>query len=187
MTDPLLIQNCQKNDRAAQKQLFEQSYGSLMALCMRYAKNSAQAKEMLSNGFTRICADIQDYKKEQDFDKWMRRKMAELAVAYLRERRQEYYITTTVRISGEEKKAELDLFNQQVDLDESSLSTEDYLRGLQVLPPSFRAVYNMCVIDEFTDEEAAKALDISTDTCRYNLSKAKAAFFKNLQEIQTEA
>lgn len=187
MTDYTLIQNCQKNDRAAQKQLFELNYGRLMALCMRYSKNSEQAKDMLVKGFAKLCTAISGYKKEEDFDAWMMRNMVEFAVSYLRERRQEYFITSTVRLAGEEKKVEFDLFHQQLEPDERMLTPEHYLQALQMLPPSFRAVYNMTVIDALSTQEVARCLEISENTCQYNLAKAKDAFYKNLQQIQSEA
>jgi RNA polymerase sigma factor (sigma-70 family) len=187
MTDYTLIQNCQKNERGAQRQLFELNYGRMMALCMRYARNKEQAKDMLSKGFIKLCADITEYRKEQEFDSWMLRKMSEYAVRYLRDRRQEYYVTTTVRISGEEAPAEFDLFHQQLEPDQNVLTTEQYVQALQLLPPSFRAVYNLCVIEAYTVEDTAKLLEISADTCRYNLGKAKTAFYKNLQHLQSAA
>jgi RNA polymerase sigma factor (sigma-70 family) len=187
MMDITLIQNCQKNDRGAQRQLFEMNYGRLMGLCMRYAKNKEQAKDMLSKGFTRLCSEMGQYKKDEPFDCWMMKRMAESAIRYLRELRQEYYVTTTVRISGEESPAEFDLFHQQLEPDQRTLTATHYIQALQMLPPSFRAVYNLSVIDSYNVEEIARLLEISTDTCRYNLAKAKTAFYKNLQHIQSAA
>ncbi|MBC7865193.1 MAG: RNA polymerase sigma factor [Bacteroidia bacterium] len=187
MTDILLIQSCQKNERSAQRQLFELHYGRLMSLCIRYAKNHEQAKDMLSKGFAKICLDISEFTKEQDFDNWMMKKMVEFAVNYLRERRQEYFITSTVRIAEETMTTEFDLFHQEIEPDESRLSAQDYIKALQMLPPSFRAVYNMSVIEGYSDDQVSQNLEISVDTCRYNLSKAKSAYYKNLQQIQSAA
>ena len=199
MTDPTLILSLQRNERSAQRQVFELFHGRLMNLCIRYAKNKEQAADMCSRGFAQICLDISEYRKEQparqsedgekkaggDFDEWMIKKMVAFAVKYLRERRQEYFITSTVRIASEEQKNDFDLFNQQMEPDQSTLTAENYIKALQLLPPSFRAVYNMSVIEKFSDAEVAQNLEISEDTCRYNLSKAKAAYYKNLQLIQS--
>lgn len=186
MTELSLIQSCQRNDRNAQRQLFELHYNRLMNLFVRYAKSDEQAKDMLCKGFSLICQDIPEFRKEQNFEEWMMKKMVHFAVSYLRERRQEYFITSTVRIA-EEQKSDNDLFSQVQDPDEASLTPEQYVRALQMLPPSFRAVYNMSVIEGYTDDEVSKNLEISVDTCRYNLSKAKSAYYKNLQQIQSAA
>jgi RNA polymerase sigma factor (sigma-70 family) len=186
MLDFTLLQAFQKNDRSAQRSLFEHYYQKLMGIALRYAKNEQQAKDMLIKGFSKICAEAPELKKDQDFETWITKKMVEYAVNYLRERRQEYFITSTIRIS-EEPKNEFDLFHQQLEPDENTLKAQDYIKALQMLPPSFRAVYNMSVIEGYSDEEVSKNLEISVDTCRYNLSKAKSAYYKNLQQVQSAA
>ena len=187
MIDPTIIIRLQKNNRGAQRQLFELFNTQLMNLCIRYAKNLDQAKDMCSSGFAKTCLDVSEYKKEQDFSEWFTKKMVCFAVKYLRQYRQEYFITSTVRISSDEQKNEFDLFHQQFELDQSMLTAENYIEALQTVPPSFRAVYNMSVIEKFSDAEVAQNLEISEDTCRYNLAKAKAAYYKNLQFIQSAA
>lgn len=187
MNDSTLIQSCQRNERGGQRQLFEQNYGRLMAICLRYAKNKEQAKDMLSKGFTELCNAIGEFKKEDDFEMWMKKKMVESAVNYLRDRRQEYYVTTTVRIAGNERPAEFDLFHQQLEPDQRSLTAPQYIEALQLLPPSFRAVYNLCVVENYSTDEVSRLLEISRETCNYNLQKAKMAFYKNLQHIQSTA
>ncbi len=154
---------------------------------MRYAKNKDQAKDMLVKGFSHLCNEISEYREGQNFNSWMTRKMAVSAVNYLREFKQEYYVTTTVRASGNESPAEFDLFHQQFEPNEKSLTATHYIKALQMLPPSFRAVYNLNVIESYNLEETARLLEVSTETCRYNLAKAKTAFYKNLQHVQSAA
>ena len=190
MTEPTLIQGLQRNERTAQRQVFELFHSSFLNLCFRYAKNSEQAKDMLSRGFAQICLEVGEFDartKNANFDEWILKKMVAFAVKYLRERRQEYFITSTVRMTQEEQKGEIDLFHQQNEPDQDYLKPADYIKALQMLPPSFRAVYNMSVVEGFSDAEVAQNLEINEDTCRYNLSKAKAAYYKNLQQIQNAA
>jgi RNA polymerase sigma factor (sigma-70 family) len=182
--DQVLVQQCQRFNREAQRAFYDYAYGKTMALCLRYSKNQEQANEMFAQGFLKLCLAIGELKKSQDIDAWMHRKMVDHAVGFLRERRQEYFITSTVRLNGEDVMPEFDLFHQQLEPDESTLTTEEYLKALQALPPSFRAAYNMQVIDGFSEEEVSKSLELSTETCKYNLSKAKEIFYKNLTHIQ---
>jgi RNA polymerase sigma-70 factor (ECF subfamily) len=46
-----IVVGCQRNDRNAQRQLYERLYGQMMALCMRYASDPQQAQEILNRGF----------------------------------------------------------------------------------------------------------------------------------------
>ena len=179
-----LVQQCQKFNREAQRSFYDEVYSKLMSLCLRYSKNKEQAADMFNECFLKICQSFTEIKKGADTEKWLHRKMVEYAVKYLRGRRQEYFITSTVRLSGEDVMPEFDLFHQQLEPDENSLTSDEYLLALQQLPPSFRAAYNMSVIDGLSDDEISKNLEVSTETCKYNLIKAKEIFYKNLTHIQ---
>ncbi len=182
--DQSIVQQCQRFNREAQRELYDYAFAKTMTLCLRYSKSQEQANEMFSQGFIKLCLSIGELKKAQDVDIWIQRKMVEHAVSFLRARRQEYFITSTIRLNGEDVMPEFDLFHQQLEPDESTLTTSEYLKALQTLPPSFRAVYNMHVIDGFTEEEISKSLELSQDSCKYNLAKAKEIFYKNLTHIQ---
>lgn len=182
-----IIQGCQRHERNAQRQLFEEFNNLLMGIAMRYSKNKVQAKEIFALGFTAICEEIIEIKKDHDLEAWLRKKMIQHAVKYLRSRRQEYFITSTVHLLEEDKKAEFDLFHQHMDPDPNSITPVQYLEALQLLPPSFRAIFNLTVIDQFSSEDVSQMLEISPETCRYNLSKAKETLFKNIQHLQYAA
>jgi len=49
-----LIKGCQRNDRQAQKRLYEHYHGTMMGVCMRYASNRDEALEIVNNGFLRV-------------------------------------------------------------------------------------------------------------------------------------
>ncbi|MFN6040038.1 MAG: RNA polymerase sigma factor [Bacteroidota bacterium] len=182
-----IIQGCQRLDRNSQRQMFEQFYSLLMGVSLRYSKNSAQAKELLSKGFAELCGSINEIKKDHDLEAWLKRKMICFSVNFLRSKRQEYFITSTVHLVDQEKKASFDLFHQQYDPDYNSLSPSQYLEAIQLLPPSFRSVYNLMVVDQFTVQEVSELLEISEETCKYNLGKAKEVLFKNIQHLQKAA
>jgi len=55
------------------------------------------------------------------------------------------------------------------------------------LPPSYRVVFNMYVIDGFTHHEIADQLGISVGASKSNLSKARAHLKKTINEGYQEA
>ena len=187
MTHPQLIQGCQRFDRTAQRQMFEEFYNLLFGIALRYSKNKEQAQEMFAKGFSTICSDIIEIKKDHNLESWLRKKMIGNCVLFLRSKRQEYFITSTVHLVGEEKRNEFDLFHQQVDPNPSNISAAQYLEAIQLLPPSFRAVYNLLVVDQYNLENVVDLLEISGETCKYNLNKAKETLFKNIQHLQNAA
>lgn len=50
---------------------------------------------------------------------------------------------------------------------------KELIKEIKKLPPGYRAVFNMYVVDEFTHKEIAEQLGISIGTSKSNLSKAR--------------
>ena len=51
MVEMHLISACRKGDRAAQKELFDLLSPRMFAVCLRYAGNADDAKDILQEGF----------------------------------------------------------------------------------------------------------------------------------------
>lgn len=179
MKESELIYHCIRNDRKAQQDLYQLYYAPMMALCLRYSKNKEQATQMFREGFVKVFESLGSYKNSTPFEDWLREFFARHAVAFLKNLRQEYFVTTTVR--AEEKKDQTDLFNQ-ADLDDyTALSDDDYIKALQQLPPSFRAVFNLSVVDGYQPEKVSDIMEAGSETIRQNLERARFAFQKNIQ------
>ena len=62
----------------------------------------------------------------------------------------------------------------------SQLSEEEILKAIQRLPPSYRMVFNLHVIEGYSHEEIAQKLEISAGTSKSNLSIARTKLMKML-------
>jgi RNA polymerase sigma-70 factor (ECF subfamily) len=71
---------------------------------------------------------------------------------------------------------------------DQALLYKEIINEIKKLPPGYRVVFNMYVIDGFTHQEIANQLRIEVGTSKSNLSKAKALLRnfikKNDQQIQ---
>jgi RNA polymerase sigma-70 factor (ECF subfamily) len=56
---------------------------------------------------------------------------------------------------------------------DQSLLYKELVKEIKKLPPSYRTVFNMYVMDGFTHQEIADTLGISIGTSKSNLSKAR--------------
>lgn len=50
-SEEAIIEGCLKHKRKAQKKLFNQYYGLMMGICMRYSSTKNEAEEILLKGF----------------------------------------------------------------------------------------------------------------------------------------
>lgn len=183
MSEADIIRQCQRNNKQAQKTLFETNYNWLMHLSLRYAKNEEQAKQILFTGYSNILSSIGEFgKSTTNFDKWMKDKFISSAVQYLKNQK-EYYVTTTVHLKEVKSHG---IYNETESIEEAiSLSGKDVLSAIQELPPSFRSMFNMCTIDEMNVESAAQILDVTIDTAKINLDKATFLFHQNINKNRT--
>ena len=54
LTEEQIIKRCLKNDRQAQKAIYEKYSSVLMGICIRYLNNPFEAEEVLQDGFVKI-------------------------------------------------------------------------------------------------------------------------------------
>jgi RNA polymerase sigma factor (sigma-70 family) len=175
-----LIQACIKNDRHARHQLIEQQYGHLMGMCRRYAKNNEQAETFFGNAFLEVFKHLPEYHDNQNIDEWIKKTFLTSLVFQLKSNRTEYYITTTIKV--DDKKSNSDLFHQlEEEEDPNKLGIEDYVAALQKLPSAFRAVYNLRVIENMDLKDVLDLLEISEESARNTLERARNEFSKNLK------
>ena len=180
MLDTELISLCQRNDRKAQKELFSMYYGQMMGVCLRYAKSSEEAINMVQTGFLKVFQQIFEYEqKNNSLNNWIKDFFIKNAIAYLKGNRHEYYVTTTIK--AEHTQHGTDLFHQYDEGDPNNLKSESYINALQHLPSSFRSVFNLYVIDGYSHNQIATILEISEETSRQNLEKARFSFLRNIQ------
>ena len=71
---------------------------------------------------------------------------------------------------------------------DQALLYKELIKQIKKLPPSYRTVFNMYVIDGLTHQEIANSIGISVGTSKSNLSDARSilqkAVYKSLQSPQ---
>ena len=119
------------------------------------------------------------YKENDDLAGWIKRIFLRSIIHQLKSNRTEYYITTTARI--DEKKPNSDLFHQSEPEDPNNLLVEDYIKALQKMPCSFRAVYNLRLIEQMDVKETCDLMEINEDSAKNTLERARHEFSKNVK------
>lgn len=168
-----LIKCCVKQERLAQKQLYERFYGKMFGVCMRYASHKEQATEMLNLGFFKVFESIKKFaEKGGNLEAWIYRIMVNTAIDYLRSelRHQHADIESTVYIEDA----------QDVIAD---LTAEQILQLVNQLTPGYRAVFNLYVIEGYNHSEIGEMLGISEGTSKSNLAKARARLQEKIIQL----
>lgn len=167
-----LIQACIRRERWAQKLLYEEHYGTLMAVCLRYANNEDDALDLLHEGFIKIFTQLHKYQPETALVAWMRRVMVNHCIDYYRKmaRRRTEDIEQAYQVQSD-------------DADAISRYTEkEILAAIQQLPMTYRTVFNLYVIEGFSHKEIGEKLGITESTSRSNLVKARTKLKEALRK-----
>lgn len=69
---------------------------------------------------------------------------------------------------------------------DQALLYKELVKEIKKLPPSYRTVFNLYVIDGFTHQEIANKLGISVGTSKSNLSKARVILQRNIKNNDKE-
>ena len=172
-----ILEACKRGERLAQRQLYEKYKGRMFALCLRYADNREDAEDMLQEGFVQIFKDLHQYRMLGSLEGWMRKVVLNVALQYIRKQKRHPQTATlehwedAAYVEGEE---------------DDSLFSEDMIKTvlhfIQKMPPGFRAVINLYIVEGYTHENIAQTLGISVGTSKSQLSRAKVYLKKMLEK-----
>ncbi len=168
-----LIDACKKGDRQAQRQLYDTYKGKMFVLCQRYANSREEAEDILQEGFIKVFRCLDQYRGEGPLGAWVRKIILNGALQYVRKQNNKY-------VSLEEEKIEYYL-HQKIEYSSTNSREKELIKILQQLPPGFRTVLNLYVLEGFTHQQIANELNISVGTSKSQLNRAKA-YFKRLLE-----
>ncbi|MCQ2286067.1 MAG: sigma-70 family RNA polymerase sigma factor [Bacteroidales bacterium] len=162
-----LIQGCKNNKRAAQHKLFKRFYGSMFAICIRYARDEDEAQDMLNEGFIKIFANVGKYEQAGSFEGWMRRIMVNAAIDYQRR----YKTLTEATDFDEINEDEIRITNENEAL--SKMTADELIKMVQELPTMTKNVFNLFVFEGYAHNEIAQMLNIKEGTSFWHLNNAR--------------
>ena len=159
-----IIQGCKDGKASAQKALFENFYGYAKKICLRYGSSHAQAEEMVSDAFLKVVKNVHTFNEMQSFQAWFKTITVRTCIDYYRK------FSPKVALVDVQEVPHLEATQAEA-MDQ--LSAEEILELVQKLPPSYRTVFSLFVIDGYSHAEIAGMLNINEGTSRSNLVKAR--------------
>lgn len=167
-----VINGCLKGKRKYQEILHKAFYSKMLLACMRYSQNTAEAEDLLHDGFLKLYAKLEKYNYQGSFEGWIRRIIVNNAIDFIRKRKE-----FTVGFDSENEHIINDkLDNTDVDMEELESSEKNaqlIINAIQQLSPAYKTVFNMYVMEDMSHKEIAEELGISVGSSKSNLSKAK--------------
>lgn len=158
-----LIKGCLKQQRSAQKELYDVLSGKVFAICLRYADNYHTAEDLLQEGFIKIFKNIRSYRGDGSFEGWAKRIVVNTAIEHYRKQARMYPIVN------------LDAVDYSLNMEylADTLELQDLQKLIQRLSPGYRTVFNLYVVEGYSHREIAEMLDITEGTSKSQLARAR--------------
>jgi RNA polymerase sigma-70 factor (ECF subfamily) len=174
LSESELIEGCRKGNRASQKALYERYCRKMLVVCLRYSKTTAEAEDILQEGFVKVFNGLKEFRQESKLETWITRIMVNTA---LNVQRRKLYLYPMVDVE--------DLNLPDVELSVSGINFRQLLEMIQTLPHGCQIVFNLFAIEGFSHKEIAEQLGISEGTSKSQFARARSLMQAKLSKEST--
>lgn len=166
-----IIKACLKGKSKYQKLLYEKYSGLMFGVCLRYFKTREEAQDAMQDGFVKVFTKLNEFRFEGSFEGWIRRIMVTTSLN-LHKKDLKHYYHEDVAGGGFQLKDE--------SMEYDSLQVEDMLKIIREMPNGYKLVFNLYEIEGYAHNEIGEMLNISANTSKSQLMKAKRYLRKRL-------
>ena len=175
----LLVGECIRGERKSQQLFYQAFYGKLLSICMRYADNREEAKDILHDGFIKVFANLKDFGFKGSLEGWVKRIITNTAIDTVRKKKK-FMVELEDNRNYE---GIIDDYSDNIEFEHyNQLKVETIIQLIQKLSPMYRTVLNMYIFDELTHKEIAEQLNINIGTSKSNYAKAKRNLIKLFED-----
>ena len=168
-----LIEGCRSGDRLSQKALYDALSRKMFAVCLRYMGDRDAAEDVLQDGFVTLFSKLDSFSGAGSFEGWARKIFVNTALMSLRRK--------DVLRNTEEVDAAFGL-SEESPTPVQQIGYRELMKLVSELPPGFRTVFNMYVIEGYSHKEIAEALGVTEVTSRSQLQRARTLLQDKIKE-----
>ncbi len=158
-----IIWRLKSNDKTALQVLFDQYFGMLCNIALRYTKNRDAAKDVVQGVFIKFWEKRHQLDITSSEKSYLCRMTINEAISYLRKEKKHLHDELAFDIS-DYKNAEDKVVQTE--------TVQTIHQAIDTLPPRCQLIFKMSRFEEMTYKEIAVQLDISPKTVEHQMGKA---------------
>jgi RNA polymerase sigma factor (sigma-70 family) len=171
-----IIKECASGNIRAQEKLYHMLAPKMFGVCLRYAKDKTEAEDNLQDGFIKVFQNIGRFRHEGSLEGWVRRIMVNVS---LEKFRKQHLMHPVEDISiYEETQVSDDII--------AKISAQELMELIQQLPPRYKMVFNLHVMEGMNHKEISGEMKISVGTSKSNLARAREILKRKVEELYRE-
>jgi len=148
--------------------------GKMFAVCLRYCNDKTEAEDCLQEGFIKVFTHINKFRFNGSFEGWVRRIMVNTVIEIYRKKQPEVLVDEFPILT--------DSSSNDDDECDSVFSEQELIEMIQELPPKYKIVFNLYVLEGYSHAEIAETTGISVGTSKSNLARARQWLKKALEK-----
>jgi RNA polymerase sigma-70 factor (ECF subfamily) len=172
-----LIQACIKQNRAAQKKLYDLYAPKMLGVCYRYAQSKEEAEDMLQEGFIKVFQKLDSFKFQGVFEGWLRRIFVNTAINIIRKYQKLQY-ETDIEEAGTMASNAAEVLD--------AMQNKEVIELIRNMPQGYRTVLNLYAIEGYSHKEIGEMLGINESSSRSQFTRAKAVLAKKINALEAE-
>jgi len=163
-----LIDGCLKNNREAQRRLYEKYAPAMMGVCMRYSGTREKAEDVLMDGFTKVFQNLSSFKGDSSLDSWIRAIMVKTAISHFRAEKKHLQ-----QDDLDDNEAAAAVNSGQESSIITKLEAKQVMEMVAQMPDDLRVIFNMRLVEDYSFRDIAQALDRNENTVRVYYQRAR--------------
>jgi RNA polymerase sigma-70 factor (ECF subfamily) len=163
-----------RNDVKSKELIYRHFAPKMYGICLRFAGNEMEADDILQEGFIKVMTKINDFRNEGSFEGWIRRTIINTAINYYRK---------NLKYSKFMDIDDCEVNNTSDETIFDKLSKEELINLIHELPNGYRTVFNLNVIEGYTHKEIGQMLNISDNTSKSQLTRARSILQKKVTSL----
>lgn len=163
-----LIDGCLKNNRDAQRKLYEMFAPTMLGVCMRYVGSKEKAEDVMMDGFMGVFKNLASYRKESSLESWIRSIMVKTAISHFRAEKRHL-----MNDSLDDKEDFQLPASEQGESIVTRLEAKQVLEIVEQMPEDLRVIFNLRLVEEFSFKEIAEELEKNENTVRVYYQRAR--------------
>lgn len=172
-----LIEQCRRNDRRAQMQLYDKYCDAMFTISLRYLKDRDDAKDVTQEAFIMAFRKLGQFRGDVTFGAWLKRIVINKCIDFLKSRTYDHQSLEEgyLQVAEEEKE------DWKV---EDSVSLDQIKEVMGTLPEKYRYVLMLYLVEGYDHQEISEILGITENTSRTQLLRGKRKLKDRLKHLQ---
>jgi RNA polymerase sigma factor (sigma-70 family) len=171
-----IIHECASGNVRAQESLYRMLAPKMFGVCLRYSKDRTEAEDNLQEGFIKVFTYIKNFRHEGSLEGWVRKIMVNVSLEKFRKQNVMHPV---------EDLSVYESANYSNDIIEK-ITANELIELMQELPPRYRMVFNLFVIEGMNHKEISEEMQITEGTSKSNLARARDILKRKVTELYGE-